>query len=276
MVRILSPAQLLAEEIQVRGVECHRQFWRDGDGYDGYTATPRPRSGFVYVVSEMRAAYTFSDGKTALFRRGDLLFLPRGSRYTVRFTGGGDRETDSYTVNFDLYDSTGKEVRLPDLFRVRAGGGCRAAAEALCHAAWELPRNHLRLTAGFFSFLAAVIGEAPGREDSYYPIRRGAELFRAEWNQNKKIARYAAACGMSESHFYRRFRDCFGESPSAYRNRVRLLHAASLLGNTNLPVSEIAVRVGYEDPFYFSRCFHAAYGVSPVVYRQKRLGETPV
>lgn len=47
----------------------------------------------------------------------------------------------------------------------------------------------------------------------------------------------------------------------------RLNHAAFLLKNTKLPVSEIAAYVGYENSSYFHRIFSTKFGMTPKVYR---------
>lgn len=48
----------------------------------------------------------------------------------------------------------------------------------------------------------------------------------------------------------------------------RLNHAAFLLKNTTLSISEIAIRVGYENSSYFHRIFREKYGMTPKKYRE--------
>lgn len=47
-----------------------------------------------------------------------------------------------------------------------------------------------------------------------------------------------------------------------------MLEARRLLGFTPLSVKEIAARLGYADPFHFSRAFKGATGLSPQAYRE--------
>jgi AraC-like DNA-binding protein len=68
---------------------------------------------------------------------------------------------------------------------------------------------------------------------------------------------------MSETSFYVRFKEWSGTSPVKYRNGIRISAACSLLKNSNLSVYEIAVEVGFEDPYYFSRIFKKIVGLSP-------------
>ncbi len=58
-----------------------------------------------------------------------------------------------------------------------------------------------------------------------------------------------------------------GMTMQQYHTERRMLIAGDLLKATPLPVNEIAAGLGYDDPLYFSRCFHARYGVSPRSYR---------
>jgi AraC-like DNA-binding protein len=49
-------------------------------------------------------------------------------------------------------------------------------------------------------------------------------------------------------------------------------HACQLLDTTDLPVKEIAARLGYEDQLYFSRLFKVVNEVAPSDYRMLRKG----
>jgi len=64
------------------------------------------------------------------------------------------------------------------------------------------------------------------------------------------------------------FRSGCGLSVMAYLNKIRLDVAASLLRNTELPVTEVAWRAGFPDESYFSRSFRKRYGNPPAAYRK--------
>ena len=44
--------------------------------------------------------------------------------------------------------------------------------------------------------------------------------------------------------------------------------AEMLLSEDNLTVAEVSYKVGISDPFYFSKCFKAQFGVAPSVYQR--------
>ena len=55
----------------------------------------------------------------------------------------------------------------------------------------------------------------------------------------------------------------------AYLAHLRMRQASLLLRNTTLPISEIMVRVGYQNSTHFWRTFHKHIGLSPTEYRSK-------
>ena len=73
----------------------------------------------------------------------------------------------------------------------------------------------------------------------------------------------AAAVGASPRHLRRRLRALTGESPAALLRRLRLERAAQLLDARVGTVAEVAHRVGFNDPAYFSPAYRKHFGHSP-------------
>ena len=69
--------------------------------------------------------------------------------------------------------------------------------------------------------------------------------------------------GMSSSKLYRKIKQLTDLSPNEFIRTVRLKKAAQLLKMRNYNVSEVADKVGFNDPLYFSRCFKKQFGYSP-------------
>lgn len=80
---------------------------------------------------------------------------------------------------------------------------------------------------------------------------------------------YAKACGMSEYHFIRKFKEATGLSPHRYKIKQLILKAENMLLQTNLSISEVARLSGFSDSLYFSRIFKNETGMSPSEYRKK-------
>lgn len=69
--------------------------------------------------------------------------------------------------------------------------------------------------------------------------------------------------GMSQPQLYRKIKALTNKSPSAYLRTIRLQKSKALLKDPNLTVSEVAYKVGFSDPSYFSKTFSEAFGYPP-------------
>ena len=67
----------------------------------------------------------------------------------------------------------------------------------------------------------------------------------------------------------RRFKECTGTTPAAYRNLTRIKTAEGLLVNSEYNISQTAFTVGFTDSLYFSRVFKKINGISPQKFRKR-------
>jgi AraC family transcriptional regulator, arabinose operon regulatory protein len=77
----------------------------------------------------------------------------------------------------------------------------------------------------------------------------------------------AVQSGQSAPYYSKLFKARSSQSPMAYFIQLKIRKACELLDRTELPVRDIAARVGYDDPYYFSRIFKKVQGRSPARYR---------
>ena len=82
------------------------------------------------------------------------------------------------------------------------------------------------------------------------------------------VAALARVALTSEAHFIRTFKETFGETPHRYLQRRRLERAMALLRETERPVTEICLDVGFTSLGSFSRTFTHVIGMSPSAYRE--------
>ena len=87
--------------------------------------------------------------------------------------------------------------------------------------------------------------------------------------RNLPIKAYADFIGFSEVYFVRFFKKASKFTPHAYLIKLRLEKACNLLVHTNMPINQIATKVGYKTARYFSKAFFERFGVSPSDYRNK-------
>lgn len=75
---------------------------------------------------------------------------------------------------------------------------------------------------------------------------------------------------LTRTQVYRKTKQLTGKSPSRFVRTIRLSIAAKLLLTSQLSISQIAYKVGFTDPKYFSRVFASELGQSPTAFRQLR------
>lgn len=81
------------------------------------------------------------------------------------------------------------------------------------------------------------------------------------------VEELGSRAGMSRASISRRFASLVGEPPLAYLTRWRMITAARELLSTDVPLSAIARRVGYQSEYAFAKAFKRVHGTAPGQYR---------
>ncbi|MBQ2707479.1 MAG: helix-turn-helix transcriptional regulator, partial [Clostridia bacterium] len=99
------------------------------------------------------------------------------------------------------------------------------------------------------------------------------EFFFENYPRHISLDEMAALVHLNKSYLVRLFRREIGQTPLDYLNGIRISSARELLHSTDLKVSEVAFRCGFESASYFIRRFSAACGETPEQYRLARPSE---
>jgi AraC-like DNA-binding protein len=86
------------------------------------------------------------------------------------------------------------------------------------------------------------------------------------------LADLARTLGLSESRTSHAVRELYGKTFRDLLAEARLETAAGLLRHSGLPVLEVALRSGFDDPSHFHRLFRRRMGATPLRYRRDRSG----
>jgi AraC-like DNA-binding protein len=76
------------------------------------------------------------------------------------------------------------------------------------------------------------------------------------------------AC-LEKTYFSKKFKEKYGSSPIRFLNDIRLYQAKQLLKYSQMNITQISQRTGFQSLHYFSRFFAQNEGISPYEYRQK-------
>ncbi|MFI3294206.1 MAG: helix-turn-helix transcriptional regulator, partial [Rikenellaceae bacterium] len=87
-------------------------------------------------------------------------------------------------------------------------------------------------------------------------------------NPNFNVEKMAQEYGVSRTYLTRKIKALTGESAIQFQRSIRLKHAVEYLVKSNLTISEIAWKVGYNDIDTFRNRFREQFNVNPSEYRQ--------
>lgn len=101
-------------------------------------------------------------------------------------------------------------------------------------------------------------------------VNRALAIMQEHLENPLAIPELARRVGRTQKVLETRMRTELGAGPAKVYRRLRLNHARKLVTETDLPVSEIALRVGYDDPSAMTRAFSTEFGQSPQKLRLSR------
>ena len=114
--------------------------------------------------------------------------------------------------------------------------------------------------------LAAMLEQQRAGETR--PIRQARAYVQQHYSEPITLESVCEAVGFSPSYFSALFKRETGENFVRYLTRVRIDRAKELLQQTNLSVSEVCSRVGYNDLKHFTQTFKKETSLSPAQYRR--------
>ena len=106
-------------------------------------------------------------------------------------------------------------------------------------------------------------------------LRRVEEYVRAHFCRCISLSDLAAVAGLSRMHFAAQFRAATGYRPREYLLHQRIEHAKSLLSNTEAPLVDVALAVGFCTQAHFSTVFKRITRETPARWRCARRNEMP-
>lgn len=229
-----------------------------------YMHTPRPDHGILLVTAGQMLFYTRRE--EILIKAGEMIYLPKGSCYEAVVLPEFGKTTD-YLLNFDAEGIEG-DVQPEKLLRGADPWYLETLKQIVDRSLRGEASPHW-VKGRFYLFLDKVIQDC----------KRGADLERGEIMRSARelivddtlsIRKIASMCGVSESGFRQMFRQTYGCSPRQYRMENKLSMAKYYLESTELPVCQIAERLGFYDEAYFCKMFRKYVGCSPKRFMQRR------
>lgn len=105
--------------------------------------------------------------------------------------------------------------------------------------------------------------------------RMAKEIMTHQMSRRLSVARIAAECSLSRSHFSRAFKKSTGVSPRDWLLHIRLERAKVLLLERQLSIADISLECGFADQSHFTRVFTRIAGETPSLWRRSQVPEQP-
>lgn len=104
-------------------------------------------------------------------------------------------------------------------------------------------------------------------QDSLFVKRLDSIVYSRLGEQDLSVDKVAGLLHLGRTIFYKKVRGTTGYTPNEYIRVIRLRKAAELLKEGEKNVSEVAYAVGFDNPYYFCKCFKEQFGMPPSQYR---------
>jgi AraC-like DNA-binding protein len=210
------------------------------------------------------------DGRESLISAGQVFVLKPGARQAYSAIGGPARK-----LHLGLGGMIAEQIvaSLPDRIEPRDLSEIRAAFDELLRVFHDSPPDHhVRASAIAYRLLLSlsVAHQGGPLATTLTPqVAAALRILQTSGARDLDIRQVARTVGTSVSHLHRLFKDALGTSPLRYAREHLIAQAKDALGNTTLSCQEIAKRLGYDDPLYFSAVFKRITGISPREFRKR-------
>jgi len=242
----------------------------------------------------------YHNGMMIPLGRGDAFIIPPGLSHELRFAGD---ESEIYSLSFDenifspgfpqsgahkflmtLQDNPLAKREQPLKLRVSLESDQRQNVQALMECIMrEQQRDHTgemtavpSCIAGILYVLSQSYYRQPQNKEEYSEIAAYTDILTncteyldQHYNEHITLDVLLKQFGMSRTTFCTLFPQFTGLSLKQYLSRKRILEAEALIrSRPDLPLTEVAERVGYEEISTFYRNFVRVAGVSPSKYKE--------
>lgn len=236
-----------------------KQHWTGGKY--SYKNHPRPTYGILLML-QGRIDFV-SENETLKARAGDIIFMPKGSRYEAVFKSELGEINDcliSFTSDCEFCFGN-NPVKLFE----NASSECAEAFEKFIEESYFLDKTSLKCRGLLYLLLDVITGQNNHQKGV-------VELAKAYLSQseNIKISEIAKKCHISESGLRKQFKDITGVSLSEYRLNLKISKAKYLLEATPMSVKEIADELSFFDEAYFCHTFKKRVGITPKQYLKSK------
>lgn len=242
----------------------------------GAVFSHRPLRPLAMLATSVGGADCLCDGQSLSHRAGTLAFIAPGCALEER-SGPGGWEVRYLLLHGVLAESIAHTIRdtgTPAFVYHPSRLAWRQAMSEAVAAAHDRPDGWaciLLARIAQFAELAATTPAPLGEGGGILDLAR--RLVDRAPDRSWNTTEFAASLGVGVRTLTEKFNRLTGMPPARWIRRRRLGHARALI-ERGMPVGETAARLGFANPFHFSRAFKCEFGVPPSAMHRPGEGAT--
>ncbi|GIN90364.1 hypothetical protein J6TS1_27420 [Siminovitchia terrae] len=132
--------------------------------------------------------------------------------------------------------------------------------------------NHFLLKSKALEFLSHCVNDELGEEITFCPdarIRKVKEKIDASYDSPLQVNQLAKEFNIPPMTLQKQFKQSYGCTVYRYIQKRRMDAAMKALLTTDQSITDISIKVGYDNPSKFATVFKKQYGETPLHYRRK-------
>lgn len=139
---------------------------------------------------------------------------------------------------------------------------------------WEAGsiQEHLSVKASFYKLIYCIfqeLADGQGKPHEMDKVAVARLYLEQHIHEPISIQLLADSLEISTRHLLRTFKERYGIGPQIYLQQLRIERAKQHLLSNHYGIKEIAISLGYEDEYYFSRAFKKETSMAPSIFRRK-------
>lgn len=231
----------------------------------------------IYYLDKGNINY-FIDGDIYNVRAGDFVLIRPGVVHTTKYDTVEYKRflinvKEEYLKEFLMIDSSIFDVFKSVHIRLLKHEN-EHARDILLRLQHEFERENpsevlKKCLMGELLYLLARSGEEmPSRAEGDDNMKLIAEYINENYNTDLTLEGVAKKFFQNSAYFSRCFKKKFGTGFKEYLTNIRMAAAVELLKDSDLNITQIAYRVGYNSQNHFCKTFKSEFGMSPLQYRK--------
>lgn len=261
--------------------------YQNDNAVDNFKKLPRPYISIGYVFEGRWEYREYRHGELTgigYAEKGDLLFVPMGSTYDGFWHGENIHvlsfhfETNPIGIFTTSYSYVQK-LSAAEMSLTSSDDDFNAMTEYIkidniLKKTNNDPKNRdkFELIWRFYKILEAAYPlikrcSAPDIDPLLEPALK---YLRENYASPCSVSKLAKLCNLSDSHFYKRFKQSIGITPVEFKNRILISNAQKLLiDSPDLSIEELSISLGFSSSIYFRRIFKQITQMTPRDFRKK-------